>query len=87
MRFIWAAVLGIPVSLIPPLAAWLIAPLRGFGTGPFSFTAQVLLGVACGWVGAWLGGRRSRLPETMEEIRRRRLAEGNGRGNGENRGK
>ena len=76
-RLIYAALLGVPVGLGPPLASWLIAPLRGFATGPFSFISQVMLGLACGWVGAWLGGRKSRLPETMEEIRSRRLADGN----------
>lgn len=86
-RFILAALLGLPVALIPPLAAWLAAPLAGFGTGPFSFWSQMLLGVACGWVGAWLGGRRSRLPDEVEKIRRRRLEEAQDRENGIRRGR
>jgi len=74
-RYIHAALLGLPVGLIPPLAAWVVAPLVGFGTGPFSFLPQTILGLACGWVGAWLGGRKSKFPETVEEVRRRRLGE------------
>ena len=73
IRFLCAAGLGIPVALIPPQAAWLAAPLVGFDTGPFAFPSQIMLGLASGWVGAWLGGRKSRLPDTVEEIRRRRL--------------
>ncbi len=75
-RFIYAAMLGVPVGLGPPLAAWLAAPVLGYGTGPFSYWAQIVLGLACGWVGAWLGGRKSKLPDTVEQIRRRRLGEG-----------
>jgi hypothetical protein len=74
-RFIYAAGLGLPVGLGPPLAAWVVAPLLGYGTGPFAYASQLLLGLACGWVGAWLGGRKSRLPDAVEEIRRRRLGE------------
>lgn len=71
-RLIYAAGLGIPVGLGPPLASWLAVPLLGYETGPFSYIAQITLGLACGWVGAWLGGRKSRLPDTMKEIRDRR---------------
>ena len=86
LRFIYAAGLGVPVGLLPPLASWLAAPLLGYGTGPFSYISQIILGLACGWVGAWLGGRRSRLPDTVEEIRRRRLEE-TARPGGRNRGR
>ena len=61
-----AGFMGLAVGLAPPLAGWYLAgqggPAAGFTPGPFRAGQQAFLSLLSGLAGAYLGGRKSRLP-------------------------
>lgn len=72
-KFLLCASAGLLVGLWIPYAAWLMAPGLGYQVGPFKSGSQIMLALVCGLVGAWVGGRQSKLDQVAAEIRRKRL--------------
>ncbi len=64
---------GLGVGLLAPLGTWLIVYRLSpaLNTGPLTMLA--IISAACGFVGASLSGRRSKLDAMAEEARLRRI--------------